>query len=323
MSSYTHFTTAERETSMVMIRCGESIRSIARKLERSPSSVSREIKRNKKKDGTYSASAAATKYQHRRKSSGRKPKLDQNKELRQYVEERLQLSWSPDVIAGRMRLENRPFTLSYNSIYRAIDNGVLPKSLRLFLRFKRKKNRKKKSEDKRGKIQDAVSIRERPQEANDRTEPGHFESDTVLGARRTGAIGTHVERKIGYLYAFKLADRRDNAYIYATADLVKKLPKILKKSFTVDHGSEFRDHQLLSELTGMNVYFCDPFSPWQRGSNENTNGLLRQFFPKGSSFADITDQKLQEVVNLINHRPRKRFGYRSPAELLDDLLCCT
>jgi IS30 family transposase len=127
----------------------------------------------------------------------------------------------------------------------------------------------------------------------------------------------------GYLMAFKIPDRKDNAFIYATAELVKKLPKELRKTFTVDNGTEFYDHPLLTKLTGMNVYFCDPFSPWQRGSNENTNGLLRQFFPKGSSLADITDQRLQFVVDLINNRPRKRFGYRSPAEILDSLLCCT
>ncbi len=327
MSSYTHFTMAERETSMTLLAQGAGIRTIARVMGRSPSSVSREIRRNRKKDGTYSASTAFRNYCKRRENCGRKPKVSADPELKQYIEERLQLCWSPEVIAGKAKLDNKPFSVSYNTIYRAIESGVLPKRLRSFLRYKRIKNKKKKKDDRRGKILDGVSIRERPQAANDRTEPGHFESDTVLGKRGTGAMGTHVERMTGYLYAFKIPDRKDNAFIYATAELFRKIPKCMKKTFTVDNGTEFYDHALLTRLTGMNVYFCDPCSPWQRGLNENTNGLLRQFFPKGTSLADVTDEKLQYVVDLINNRPRKRFGYRSPAELLQELLeppsCCT
>ncbi len=327
MSSYKHFTMAEREESMILLRQEKGIREIARKLGRTPSSVSREISRNRKKDGTYSADTAYRKYCKRRENCGRKPKVSTNPELKQYIEERLQLYWSPEVIAGKMRLGNEPFSVSYNTIYRAIEKGVLSKRFRTFLRFKRIKNKKKKSDDRRGQILGGVSIRERPQAANDRTEPGHFESDTVLGKRGTGILGTHVERMTGYLYAFKIPDRKDNAFIYASAELFRKIPKGLKKTFTVDNGLEFYDHALLTRLTGMNVYFCDPCSPWQRGLNENTNGLLRQFFPKGTSLADVTDEKLQHVVDLINNRPRKRFGFRSPAELLQELLespqCCT
>ena len=323
MSSYKHFTMAEREKSMVLLAQNMSLREIARNLGRSASSVSREIRRNKNKDGSYSSSTAERKYLHRRKNCGRKPMLLKNEEMRQYVEDKLQLCWSPDEIAGRAKLENCSFTLSYNTIYRAIERGDIPKKLRCFLRFKRRKNRKKKKADKRGTIHGAVSFRERPHTAEDRTEPGHFESDTVLGARGTGALGTHVDRMTGYLVAFKIPDRKGNAFIYATADIMKKLPEAMRKTFTVDHGKEFYNHKLLAELTGMNVYFCDPYSPWQRGSNENTNGLLRQFFPKGASLADVTDQRLQIVVDLINNRPRKRFGYRSPVEVLDLFLRCT
>ena len=323
MSSYKHFTMAEREKSMVMLGQGHGVRAIARALGRSPSSVSRELKRNCNKDGSYSASTAERRYHTRRKNCGRKPMLLSDGEMRRYVENKLQMCWSPDEIAGRAKLENKRFTLSYNTIYRAIEKGVIPKRLRCYLRFKRRKNRKKKKDDKRGTVQGAVSFRQRPQAAEARSEPGHFESDTVLGARGTGVIGTHVDRMTGYLVAFRIPDKKNNAFIYATAEAMKKLPKPFRKSFTVDHGTEFYDHELLAELTGMNVYFCDPYSPWQRGSNENTNGLLRQFFPKGVSLADVTDQSLQYVVDLINHRPRKRFGYRSPAEVLDSLLCCT
>lgn len=323
MSSYKHFTMAEREQSMVLLAQGKSLRAIAQELGRSASTISRELSRNRNKDGSYSASAAERKYHARRKRCGRKAKLLADGEMRQYVESKLQLCWSPDEIAGRAELENKSFSLSYNTIYRAIEKGVIPKNLRSFLRLKRRKNRKKKKEDKRGTVQDPVSFHERPQAAEDRTELGHFESDTVSGARGTGVLGTHVDRKTGYLVAFKIPDKKDNAFIYATAEAMKKLPKAMRKTFTVDHGTEFYDHKLLAELTEMKVYFCDPYSPWQRGSNENTNGLLRQFFPKGASLSDVTDLELQRVVDLINNRPRKRLGYRSPAELLASLLCCT
>jgi IS30 family transposase len=143
----------------------------------------------------------------------------------------------------------------------------------------------------------------------------HWESDTVFGKRSTGCIGTHVERKSGFLVAFSLPDLQDNAFTKATVEAFKSVPNKLKKSFTVDNGKEFADHENLALQCGMNVFFCDPYSPWQRGTNENTNGLLRQFFPKGSSFKGISDD-LEFVVNLLNNRPRKRLGFRTPYEIL-------
>jgi IS30 family transposase len=175
---------------------------------------------------------------------------------------------------------------------------------------------KRKGADNRGKIADTKSIRKRPAGATNRTRYGHWESDTVLGKRKTGCIATHVERKSGYLVAIALPDRREGIVSSATTDAFAALPSRLKKSFTVDNGKEFADHKLLSELTGMDVYFCDPCSPWQRGTNENTNGLIRQFFPKGSSFEDLPGGKLEYVVQLINERPRKRLGFKSPSEVV-------
>ncbi|MCM1059066.1 MAG: IS30 family transposase [Eubacterium sp.] len=147
-------------------------------------------------------------------------------------------------------------------------------------------------EDKRGKIPDRTSIHERLAGAENRSRFGHWESDTVLGKRGTGCIGTHVERKSGYLVAFKIPDRQDKAFTIATVAAFEKILEKLKKSFTVDNGKEFAAHKELAAWTGMKVFFCDPYSPWQRGTNENTNGLLRQFFPKGTSFADISDEEL-------------------------------
>ena len=134
--------------------------------------------------------------------------------------------------------------------------------------------------------------------------------------RKTGCLGTHVERKSGYLVAFRIDDRQDNAFNKATIEAFSVIPDKLKKSFTVDNGKEFAAHQELAEATGMKVYFCEPYSPWQRGTNENTNGLLRQFFPKGTSFSNISDDDLQFIVELINNRPRKRLNYLTPFEVL-------
>ena len=321
MSRYTHFTLEERELSMVMIAQGFSLRAAARKLNRAPSTICRELRRNSNKNGTYSAITADKKYHQRRIACGRKTKKFLDTALKAYVSEKLHIGWSPEQISGRAKFDNEPFSISYNTIYRAIDKGILPKQYRLLLRIKRIKNRKRKTNDKRGKIANAISISQRPVEAEKRLEYGHWESDTVLGKRKTGCIGTHVERKSGFLIAFKLEHRRDNLFNQATERAFSLIPSELKKSLTVDNGSEFYSHEDLKTRTNMVIYFCDPYSPWQRGTNENTNGLIRQYFPKGTSFADISEERLAKVVDLINSRPRKRLGYKTPLEIFME--CCT
>ena len=230
-------------------------------------------------------------------------------------QQKMALRWSPEQIAGRAKRDKEPFSISFPTIYRAIDKGVLPPQLKKIMRFKWK-HKKCKTEDKRGKIPNTTPISERPAGAENRTRFGHWESDTVLGMRKTGCFGTHVERKSGFLVAFRIDDRQDNAFNKATIQAFSAIPDKLKKSFTVDNGKEFAAHQELAEATGMKVYFCEPYSPWQRGTNENTNGLLRQFFPKGTSFADISDDDLQLIVDMINNRPRKRLNYLTPFEVL-------
>ncbi len=324
MNHYKHLTTDERENARVLLAQGFSIRSIASVLQRSPSTISREFKRNSKKNGDYVAHYAQKLYDRRKINSGTKPIL-LDETIKAYVLERLEWRWTPEQIAGRSKLENKPFSLSYVTIYRAIDSGVLPKQLKKIMRFKWKYKNKNRSNDKRGKIQNTVSIHDRPVGANDRSELGHWESDTVIGRRKTGCLGTHVERKTGFLVSFYLPDRKDKIFNDATFCAFEKLPLALKKTFTVDNGIEFTHHIELSKATGMSLYFCDPYSPWQRGTNENTNGLLRQFFPKGTSFSGITADALKIVVDLINNRPRKRFGFRTPCEMCNLFLygCCT
>ena len=298
MSHYSHFTTEERELSRVLKAQGLNYTQIAERLGKDKSSVSREFARNSREDSTYSANYADKQYAERRKNCGRKPILE-NEQAKNYVIEKLEQRWTPEQIARRAKLEKQPFVFSYPTIYRAIDSGRLPKQLEKIMRFKCK-HKKCKGEDRRGKIPDTVSIHERPAGAENRSHFGHWESDTVLGKRGTGCIATHVERKSGYLVAVKIPDRQDKAFTVATIAAFAKISEKLKKSFTVDNGKEFAAHKELAAGTGMKVFFCDPYSPWQRGTNENTNSLIIQFFPNGTSFDDFSDEQLQAVVDLIN-----------------------
>lgn len=319
MSHYTHLTTQERERTMVYLGQGQSIRAIALMLGRSASTISRELRRNRTQDGAYSAEKAARCYRVRRKRCCRQ-RLFASETLAHYVIERLQLKWSPEQIAGRAKLEGYPHTFSYASIYRAVAARILPISLHKDMRIKGR-HRSGKAGDKRGKILDAVPVSKRPKSADSRKSIGHWESDTVLGQRKTGSIGTHVERKTGFLIAFKIEDRKNQAFNKATIEAFSNIPVQYKKSFTVDRGIEFYHHKALAQATGMKVFFCDPYSPWQRGTCENTNGLLRQFFPKDTSFANLSQDDIAHAVALLNQRPRKRLGFKSPAELF--LTCCT
>ena len=313
MGHYQHLTTDERERIMVLNAQGLSKRTIGKELNRSHSTISRELNRNHRFNGSYSAAWALKKYQKRRRRCHKKLIMS-NKDIANYVIERLQLKWTPEQIAGRAKKDKCPFYFSFSTIYRAIDKRLLlfsPKQMR----FKGIVNRKRKPDDKRGKMQGITSIDKRPAIANNRKRRGDWESDSVLGTRRTGAIGTHVDRKTGYLVAFKLEGLSSTEYVERTVEAFKQIPQKYRKTFTVDHGKEFTNHRDLARFLNMPVYFCDPCSPWQRGTNENTNGLLRQFFPKKTSFASITDEVLECVVALINQRPRKRLGWKTPAEV--------
>jgi len=325
MRHYTHLSTDEREKAMVLREKGYSQNEIARQLGRDKSCISREFGRNSKADGSYSAAFAEKKYRRRRKKC-HKPYVMANTELAEYVVKRLRLKWTPEQIAGRARLEGYPIRFSYSSIYRAVDRRQLPPEIKKEMRFKAKyKRRKAKEDDKRGKMQGLTSIHDRPAEVETRQTIGHWESDTVLGQRKTGAIGTHVERKTGFLIAFKLEGTDSKSFVDATVQAFKQLPAEKRKSFTADRGKEFTNHADLKKALDMPVFFCDPYAPWQRGSNENTNGLLRQFFPKKTSFADVSAQDLAWANNLINNRPRKRLAWLTPYEAFLNLAlgCCT
>ena len=258
-----------------------------------PFLVSREFCRNSYADGSY----AAHLYINRRKNCRKKQKL-QDSTAHEYVLEKLNLRWSPEQTAGCANLDNEPFSVSFPTIYRMVDSGILPKEIKKIMRFKWK-HKKCRSEDKRGKIPDTTPISKRPAGAENCSRFEHLESDTVIGMRKIGCFGTNFERKSGYLVAFKLDDRQHNDFNEATIKAFSVIPNKLQKSFTVDNGKEFAAHKELIEATEMNVYFCDPYSPWQCGTNENTNDLLQQFFPKDASFADVSDEELQRIEDPI------------------------
>ena len=245
MSHYTHLSIEEREKSRVMLEQGMSIRAIARILGRSPSTISREFKRNSYANGSYAAHHAQKKYMKRKSNCGRKSVLKHNEKIRNYVIQRLKLRWTPEQISGRAKLEKQAFSISYNTIYRAVHSGILPIEIKKIMRFMNKHKKRKSTNDNRGKIPNTVNISQRPSGCTNRSRFGHFESDTVLGMRKTGLLGTHVERKSGFLVAFKLETKTDTEFSDKTIQAFETIPDKLKKSFTVDNGKEFAMHEYI------------------------------------------------------------------------------
>jgi len=294
---------------------GLSLSAIADKLNRPKCTISRELRRNTGTDGVYDPERATAMYQKRRRACHAEPKLKTDEELRKKIIEKLKQRWTPEQIVERAKLEGKPLGISYNTIYRAVDNKIIPKEIRKFMRFKSKYKRHK-TDDKRGKMTDVPTIGERPLSASNRRRRGDWESDTVLGTRCDGqAIATHVDRKSGFLIAIKLDGLTAEEYTQKTIEAFLPLSAALRRTFTVDRGKEFTLYRQFIDQLQASVFFCDPHSPWQKGTVENTNGLLRQFYPKKTPFNTILSQDLAVVVQSINLRPRKRLGWRTPAEV--------
>ena len=313
-------TLIEREEISRGIVLGLSVRAIAWALGRSPSTISREINRN----GGYGnyraalADRAAWDRAHRPKQC----KLARNRALQRKVEMKLRLQWSPQQIAGWLKNEypgQEDHQVSHETIYRSLfiqARGVLKKELQLYLRSKRTIRRAKTSSLKGGglgSIPGAISIRERPAEVEDRAVPGHWEGDLIEGAGGS-CIATLVERHSRYVMLAKLDNKKTETVIAALIKQSKKLPSELYKSLTWDRGKELTAHQKFSLATDIKVYFCDPQSPWQRGSNENTNRLLRDYLPKGSDLSEHSQTTLNKIARQLNERPRKTLQYETPAE---------
>ena len=310
----------EREEISRGTMAGLSARAIARSLRRAPSTVSREICRNGGRRG-YRASEADTAAWDRAERPKR-CKLAQNRALARLVAEKLRLQWSPVQVAGWLKRtypHDETHQVSHETIYRTLfiqARGALKKELLLHLRrtrgMRRSRHHTQKTPD-HGRISGTVSIRERPAEAEDRAVPGHWEGDLLFGSHNS-QVASLVERQTRYLMLVKVANKDTETVIDALIKQAHKLPRELYKSLTWDRGVEMADHQRFSLATDIRVYFCDPQHPWQRGSNENANGLLRQYFPKGMDLSDISQSKLNAIARRLNERPRKTLGFETPAE---------
>jgi IS30 family transposase len=322
-------TLAEREEISRAIAAYQSTRSIARLLGRSAATVSREISRNGGYD-QYRAALADEKAWDRARRAKR-CKLADNPRLRQEVASKLRLNWSPEQIAGwlkRMHPADESYQVSHETIYRSLfvqARGVLKKELLRHLRSKRTIRRSQQAglyKDKRGQITDLVSIRKRPAAVEDRAVPGHWEGDLLSGSKNS-YIATLVERHTRYVMLAKVANKDTQTIVSALIKQAKTLPNELYKSLTWDRGMELADHRRFTLATNIDVYFCDPQSPWQRGSNENTNGLLRQYFPKGADLSVYSQAHLNKVARRLNERPRKTLGFETPAERFNACVAST
>jgi IS30 family transposase len=313
-------TLEEREEISRGIAADESARSMARKLGRSASTVAREIARNGGYDRYRASQADETAW-----ARGRRPKqckLATNLQLREMVARKLRGNWSPEQIAGWLKSTHpgdEAHQVSHETIYRSLfvqSRGVLRKELLGHLRSKRTIRRSKSAGaigDCRGQIADIVSIRERPAAVEDRAVPGHWEGDLLSGSKNSH-IATLVERHTRYVMLVKIANKETRTVVSALIKQAKKLPTELYKSLTWDRGKELAAHRQFTLATDIAVYFCDPQSPWQRGSNENTNGLLRQYFPKGTDLSVHSQAHLDKVARQLNGRPRKTLAFQTPAD---------
>ena len=322
-------TLSEREDISRGMACGSSIREIARHLDRAVSTVSREVTRHGGRPA-YRAHAA----DEQAWNSALRPKrclLAVNRKLRDIVASKLVLDWSPEQISGWLKTQDsddRSMRVSHETIYRSLfiqARGVLKKELMDHLRSKRRMRRSRHaspSGQSRGQIVDAISIRERPAEAEDRAIPGHWEGDLLSGAKNS-YIATLVERHSRFAMLIKVPSKETAAVVAALSQHVRKLPTTLKRSLTWDRGLEMAKHQDFTVATDVQVYFCDPQSPWQRGTNENTNLLLRQYFPRGTDLSGYSQAQLDQVALRLNQRPRKTLGFQTPAARLQASVAST
>lgn len=327
MRKYNHFTEIEREFLGQELLKRRSLTDIATTMGRHTSTISREISRSLGTNFNYYPYYAHTCALERKRVRRRPKKIESNEQLQEYIHDHLQLGWSPEQIANRLKVEY-PYDLnmrvSHETIYTylyLLPRGELKRELMKQLRQDRGRRRKRgKQHPKRGHIQDMISITERPKETESRTIPGHWEGDLLVGRDRQSALGTLVERTTRTTILVPLKEKGATAVRKAFAKETKDLPQQMKLSLTYDRGKEMADHKLFTKETKIQVYFADPYAPWQRGTNENTNGLVRQYFPKGTDFGKISRKNIKLVQNLLNGRPRKVLKWQTPSEVFNDLL---
>ena len=320
---YSHFSLEERIALNAYLVEGRSIRAIARMLRRSPSTISREIARNKG-GGAYVCTHAHTRSKRRRKHS-RVHKLVVGNAVFEQVHDMLKLKWSPQQIAGKLRSLHpldKARCVSHETIYTVIyaqPKGDLRRDLIQCLRMSRAKRwPRSRGVDRRGEIKDLLSIHVRPPEVEDRQFPGHWEGDLIKGKANASAVGVLVERSSRLVMLVRLPHPNPALacnVLQAFTDKLLSVAEPMRLTMTYDRGTEMHQHAELTRATGVAVYFCDPYSPWQRGTNENTNGLVRQYLPKGTDLSIYSQQQLDEIADSLNNRPRKMHNWSSPLEI--------
>lgn len=316
---YTHLTAFERYHVELCRQNGSSMHAIARELKRSPSTISREVKRNANSRVRYRALQAQQRYAAARKRSVRVAKIPTSTPLRAYVTTKLRTKWSPEQITHGLRRafpRDGAMRISHESIYAFVyadkrANGDLYKELR---QGHRKRQRRGNAHQKRGLIPGRVSITERPTAVDTRLRSGHWEGDTIHGAHHKGGVVTLVERKTRVLVAAPITDFKASTINQAIQNAFRGIPTQFIRTLTLDNGKEFAGFKQLEELLRARIYFADPYSPWQRGSNENANGLSRQYLPKKTDLRNLDNTYLQTIVQALNNRPRKILNHRTPAE---------
>jgi len=329
-TKYNRITNNEREQISRSLAIGKSIPEISRELGRHRVTIFREINRNSGKSG-YRAFSASRRAQESAGSRRRgKTRLSKDKQLCTYVLQKLRQQWSPREISKRLKKEyplDMEMRISHEAIYRYIyvlPRGELKRTLIRALRQEhayRHKHKVGKPSETRGKIADMLSIEERPVEVEDRTVPGHWEGDLIIGKNKQSALGTLVERTTRYTILVPLGDKKDAESVQkAFTKAFLSVPAELKKTLTYDQGKEMSEHQRFTIATGIKVYFAHPSSPWERGTNENTNGLIRQYFPKGTDFTEISVRAIKKVQRRLNDRPRAVLDYMKPDEVINILV---
>lgn len=326
MGSYSRLSVMEREEISRGLSQGLSLRAIARGLNRAPSTVTRELARNGWSRGRYRAHTAERSARRRRRRC-RFRRLDTDPRLRRWVWQRLRWSWSPEQIARRLKRDfpgDEAMRLSHEALYTylyVLPRGELRRTLLSYLRHGHRRRRRRRTEpSQRGQIPEMISIEERPAEVADRTVPGHWESDLIIGREKGSAIGTLVERTTRTVILVPLKGQDAETVRKAFARQMRTLPSQMRLSLTHDRGKEMTQHRLFTRDTKIQVYFAHPQSPWERGTNENTNGLIRQFFPKGTDFNQVSYYRLKRVQHLLNGRPRAVLDWKTPYEAFEELL---
>lgn len=327
---YRRLSSAEREEVSRDLAQGDSFSAIARRLGRTPSTISREVSKNSGKSGYRAFSAGNRARASASSRRGGKRRLIREDRLRTYVLGKLHKRWSPEEIVKRMQEEyplDMTMRISHEAIYQYI--YVLPrgelkrtiiKALRQERKYRRAKHKRSNDEETRGKIADMLSIEERPREVADRSVPGHWEGDLILGKYKRTALGTLVERTTRKTILVPLKAKDAESVRNAYAGELRALPRNLAKTLTHDQGKEMSGHKQFTIDTGIQVYFAHPGSPWERGTNENTNGLVRQYFPKGTDFSRVSAREIKKVERELNDRPRKVLHWKKPDEVFNQLV---